>query len=215
MNINPNAIKILCYGDSNTWGYIPVTKQRYPVGVRWTGVLQQKLGQEYWIIEEGLNSRTTDLDDPTKPGKNGFAYLRPCLETHNPIDIIVLMLGTNDMKERFQREPKDIAGGIEKLILEIRTTALNDQGKAPKVILISPPLVDGSVAGVDEKYKGADQKSKQLAALYRKIAQEYDLEFIDCTQHASPSKKDGYHFEPEGHAALAQAIFEKITTIIA
>lgn len=211
MNINPNSARVLCYGDSNTWGYIPVTKQRYSVSVRWTGVLQQKLGQEYWIIEEGLNSRTTDLDDPTKPGKNGLTYLRPCLETHNPVDLIILMLGTNDMKERFQREPKDIVQGMEKLILEIQATARNAQGNVPRIILISPPLIDGSVAGVDEKYKGGDKKSQQLAPLYQEMAQKHALEFIDCTQHASPSKKDGYHFEPEGHAALAQVIFEKIT----
>ena len=97
MNTGPNAIKVLCYGDSNTWGRDPHGKGiRYPVNVRWTGLLQSKLGHDYDIIEEGLGGRTTVIDDPKREGRNGKTYLRPCLETHSPIDVITLMLGTND-----------------------------------------------------------------------------------------------------------------------
>lgn len=105
MNTNVNAKRVLCFGDSNTWGYIPASGKRHPVGIRWTTLLQEKLGSDFEVIEEGLNSRTTDMNDPKHVGKNGLAYLRPCLETHDPIDLIILMLGTNDMKERFNREP--------------------------------------------------------------------------------------------------------------
>ncbi|PIX76714.1 MAG: arylesterase, partial [bacterium (Candidatus Ratteibacteria) CG_4_10_14_3_um_filter_41_18] len=93
----------LCYGDSNTWGYIPATAKRYAVGCRWPGVLQKLLGDSWEVIEEGVNSRTTVFDDPKHIGKNGKTYLVPCLETHNPIDIVILYLGTNDLKERFNR----------------------------------------------------------------------------------------------------------------
>ena len=83
---------ILCYGDSNTWGYIPGTGNRYPRQVRWTGVLQNLLGEKFHVIEEGLNGRTTVMDDPTRIAKNGLPYLRPCLDSHAPIDLVVLML---------------------------------------------------------------------------------------------------------------------------
>ncbi len=210
MNTQLNATKILCYGDSNTWGYVPKSKSRYPVHTRWTGQLQVRLGPDYWVIEEGLNSRTTDLEDPTKSGRNGLTFLRPCLESHNPIDIVVMMLGTNDMKERFHREPADIAKAIERLINEIKATALNQNSETPQILLVSPPFVDGSVEGVNEKYRGADEKSHQLAPLYEQIARKHSLEFLDIALYVQPSKKDGYHFEPDGHSTMAQVVFEKI-----
>src|SRR5476651_2205463 len=103
MTTNPNAITVLCYGDSNTWGQKPDKSGRYPADIRWTGRLQQLLGNGYYIIEEGLGSRTTDLDYDKKSGRNGKIYLIPCLESHNPIDVVVLMLGTNDLKIEFDR----------------------------------------------------------------------------------------------------------------
>ncbi len=89
---------ILCYGDSNTWGYIPATAGRYPPDVRWPGVMRKLLGEKYNVIEEGLNGRTTVWEDPYKPGRNGLELLIPILDSHNPIDLVVVMLGTNDLK---------------------------------------------------------------------------------------------------------------------
>ena len=92
---------VLCYGDSNTWGYIGGTGERFAPEVRWPGVLQAALGGAYRVIEEGLNGRTTVFDDSIEEGRNGETYLRPCLQTHAPIDLVILMLGTNDLKRRF------------------------------------------------------------------------------------------------------------------
>ena len=89
---------ILCYGDSNTWGYIPVKCERYPFDVRWTGVLQQELGAEYRIIEEGLNARTTAYEDPWSYWRNGKDYLPACLISQKPLDLLIISLGTNDLK---------------------------------------------------------------------------------------------------------------------
>ena len=100
---------VLCYGDSNTWGYDPATRTRYPPHVRWTGVLATRLGAEYRVVEEGLNGRTTRWDDPIEPGRNGLTYLRPCIESHQPLDVIIIMLGTNDLKRRFDLSASDIA----------------------------------------------------------------------------------------------------------
>src|SRR6056297_2207238 len=111
--------RILCYGDSNTWGYVPLTGERYDETVRWTMLLQEKLGGDYKIIEEGLNGRTTVLDDPLEPGRNGLTYLGPCVQSQSPLDLVVLMLGTNDLKRRFSLAPEEIAMGLEKLVLAI------------------------------------------------------------------------------------------------
>src|SRR5688572_13370016 len=105
---------ILCFGDSNTWGYVPGTGKRYPRSERWPGVLQETLGNEFLIIEEGLNARTTTMDDPIRGGaiKNGLTYLRPCLESHAPIDLVLLLLGTNDLKHRFGLSAYDVAANV-------------------------------------------------------------------------------------------------------
>lgn len=210
MNINPTSKRILCFGDSNTWGYIPATGKRYPVGIRWTSLLQEILGNGYEIIEEGLNSRTTDIDDPKHKGKNGLTYLRPCLETHDPIDLIILMLGTNDMKERFDREPSRIVEGIENLVKEIKEFAVEEETIEPQVIIVSPPLVDETVEGVKEKYLGAGEKSTKLGELYGEVAKKFSYKFIDISKIVSSSKKDGYHLEPESHQKIADLFFNEI-----
>lgn len=211
MNINKDSVKVLCYGDSNTWGYIPGTGYRFPVDVRWTGLLQKTLGDSYEIVEEGLNSRTTNLNDPKSEGKNGKAYLLPCLQTHAQIDIVILMLGTNDMKERFARDPQQIAEGVEELVKMIRNLDLYVQEKQPRLILVSPILVDETVDGVKEKYLGAEEKSKQLGDLYKEVAERNNCEFINLVEHVQPSKVDGYHLAPESHKKIAE-LFHKVLT---
>src|SRR3989338_4272861 len=136
MNLNSNTKKIICYGDSNTWGCIPDSVERYSVGVRWTGLLQKMLGEDYEVIEEGLNGRTTVLDDPQveRIGKNGKTYLLPCLESQNPLDMVVVMLGTNDTKAKFNRTPQQIAEGLEELIRIIKDRAKDKAGKVPQII---------------------------------------------------------------------------------
>lgn len=213
MNINSNAIRILCFGDSNTWGFVPVTKERLPINLRWTGTLQKKLGNDFEIIEEGLNSRTTNTDDPDRPGKNGKTYLTPCLQTHNPLDFVVFMLGTNDLKEVFQRSPQQTASGAEDLLNLIKEYGRDKNSLPSKIIIISPPLVDEGVEGMRNYYLGAEEKSKQLGPLYKKLAQKYNCEFIDAAQIVTPSPKDGLHLEPADHQKLAEAVYSKIKSI--
>ena len=112
--------QVLCYGDSNTWGCVPLEDSedpvRFPRAERWTGVLQHELGPGYWIIDEGLNGRTTTRDDDAEPYRNGLAFLLPTLETHHPLDLVIVMLGTNDLKRRFDASPADIAAGAGELV---------------------------------------------------------------------------------------------------
>ena len=114
MNTNPKAIRVLAFGDSNTWGRVPGgdNNARFPLNIRWTGVLQELLGNEYEIIEEGLKGRTTNVNTHFKAGKNGKEYLLPCLESHKPLDFVILSLGSNDLKARYNRSPEDSAKEI-------------------------------------------------------------------------------------------------------
>jgi len=168
--MNKNKIKILCYGDSNTWGYVPLLSERYSSDVRWTGVLQNELGQDYLIIEDGLNGRTTDVDDPRpeRPGKNGKTSLIASIKENNPLDIIVLMLGTNDLKKIFNRTTDRITEGMRELIKVIKSNAIPNVLVNPIILLVSPPLVDESKKEISERYVGAGLTSKELAKSMRK-----------------------------------------------
>ncbi len=210
MNLNPAAIKILCYGDSNTWGQIPLGLGRYPADVRWTGLLQQKLGEKFEVIEEGLSGRNTRFDYPEGEGKNGLEYLLPCLETQNPIDVVIVFLGTNNLKENLNQTPAQIADSIRQLILIMKDKAWNQQKTAPKILLISPAIVDETVLTTQLEYRGAKAKSAALAAEYMKIATAENCPLLDLALLVQPSKKDGLHFEPEAHQVVAEAIFQQL-----
>jgi lysophospholipase L1-like esterase len=130
---------VLCYGDSNTWGYDPLTQARFPPEVRWTGVLAGCLGADYRVIEEGLNGRTTRWDDPIETDRNGLAYLRPCIESHQPLDLVVVMLGTNDLKQRFNLSASDIAQSAAGAAEAAYRFANGPEGRRTAVLLVAPP----------------------------------------------------------------------------
>src|SRR4051794_36747894 len=132
---------VLCYGDSNTWGYDPATRTRYPLEVRWTGVLANRLGLEYRVVEEGLNGRTTRWDDPIETGRTGLTYLRPCIESHQPLDLIIIMLGTNDLKRRFDLSASDIAQSAAELTDLAWRLGHEPDGSHAQVLLVAPPAV--------------------------------------------------------------------------
>jgi len=132
---------ILCYGDSNTWGYNPATQDRFSQDERSPGVLRQALGDGYEVIEEGLNGRTTVWDDPIEGYKNGKEYLIPCLETHRPLDLVAMLLGTNDLKVRFSLSAYDIANGAGVVVDIVQRSGAGPDEGAPKVLLMAPPPV--------------------------------------------------------------------------
>ncbi|MEY4394718.1 MAG: hypothetical protein RL595_1967 [Planctomycetota bacterium] len=204
---------ILCYGDSNTWGYIPGTGNRYPRQVRWPGVLQNLLGEKFHVIEEGLNGRTTVMDDPTRIAKNGLPYLRPCLDSHAPIDLVVLMLGTNDTKHRFGLSAFDISEGVAMLVNIIQQSAAGLNNRAPAILLVSPVVLDPA----PEKsalFEGAAQKSRELAGHIENVAKANRCAFLDASLHTGVSPIDGIHLDEEGHQALGHAIAQKIQHLV-
>ena len=201
---------ILCYGDSNTWGYIPGSATRYARHQRWTGILHRTLGEDFIVIEEGLNSRTTVLDDPTKPFKNGKDYLIPCLDSHAPLDLVILMLGTNDLKHRFSMSAFDIGANVATLLGLVKQSACSCSGGAPQVLLMAPPPV-GKLTAVGstnfpEIFRGAEEKSKTLGQIYRKFAQEAGAAFLDTAEVIVSSDVDGIHFEADEHRKLGEAV---------
>jgi lysophospholipase L1-like esterase len=205
---------ILCYGDSNTWGYDPASGQRFPPDVRWTGVLARDLGDRYRVIEEGLSGRTTRWDDPIAAGRNGLTYLAPCLESHEPLDMVLIMLGTNDLKQRFHLSASDIAESAGGLAGIAKTAALNAAGVPAHVLLIAPPAVT-TLTNLDEMFAGAEPKSRLFSRYYRMAAGWNGASFFDAGSAIASSPLDGIHFEADAHRVLGQALANEVRSAFA
>jgi lysophospholipase L1-like esterase len=204
---------ILCFGDSNTWGYNAQAGQRYPYHQRWTGVLARTLGEGFMVIEEGLNGRTTVWDDPIENVKSGLSYLPTCLRSHKPLDLVILMLGTNDLKARFSLTPFDIAAGVSNLVQVILASQCGPHDNAPQILLAVPPPLDP----VDEfsvMFLGAREKSFQLPEFYSQVAAEFGCTLLDCGKILSVDPLDGIHLDLEAHRTLGLSFVEKVTSIL-
>lgn len=197
--------RVLCFGDSNTWGYDPRSQDRYDDQTRWTRILARALGSDYEIIEEGLNGRTTVWDDPIEGYKNGYSYLIPCLESHCPLDLVVILLGTNDLKMRFSVSASDIAASAGVLVSVVYQSLAGRDGKAPPVLLMAPPPV-AKLTDYAEMFEGAEAKSLKLGARYLAVAQELGCAFLDTSEIIVSSPLDGIHWEASEHAKLGQAV---------
>lgn len=202
--------RILCYGDSNTYGYIAGGMgRRYSSFIRWTCQLQTLLGDDYIIIDEGCSGRTAEADPPDEHFKNGTAYLDTSLHTHRPVDFVILMLGTNDLKTAYHKSAEMIASSIGRMIAEIHDYLLLKQGFAPQVLLMSPASLSMSVLSGDfSDTFGYDSvmNSKKLAKLYAKIAEKTGSLFLDIDPFTEVSSVDGVHLTEESHTALAHKL---------
>jgi len=207
---------ILCFGDSNTWGYNARMKERYSRNERWTGVLRQELGDGYEIIEEGLNGRTTVWEDPIEGHKSGKEYLIPCLESHQPIDLVTIMLGTNDLKKRFSLflSAFDIANSAGVLVDIALRSGSGPGGGAPKVLLMAPPKV-GKLTEFAEMFEDAEVKSRKFSQHYRRIVNDHGCEFLDTSQIVTSSDIDGIHLELSEHQKLGKAVAALVKKILA
>lgn len=203
-------INILCFGDSNTFGTNP-SGGRWARDQRWTGILQERLGSGYYMIEEGLGGRTATAEDFLEGDRNGLRHLPIALHSHRPLDLVILMLGTNDMKHRFGLLPEDIALGAAKLGRIVETYEYGPNYPIPKVLLVSPIWIGEGVEHSNFTGFSADAAdvSHRLAPLYQAYAKEYGWLYLDAASVAKASSLDMLHMEQEGHLALALAI-EKI-----
>jgi len=204
---------IVCYGDSNTWGADPARNGRFDHQTRWTGVMARLLGDDYRVIEEALNGRTTIVDDPIRPNRNGLTYLLPCLESHHPFDLVTIMLGTNDLKQRFNRTAADIGESVSLLAEMARNTPFGPGDANPKVLIICPPPV-ARLTDYDGMFAGAVEKSRELARYYELAATWAGCEFLNAGDYIRSSDLDGIHFEASEHAKLGQAVAGKVREML-
>ncbi|MCP1110353.1 SGNH/GDSL hydrolase family protein [Ohessyouella blattaphilus] len=206
---------ILCYGDSNTYGLMPDLKNRYPRDIRWTGVLQQLLGGEHYVIEEGLGGRTTIWDDPIEGNKNGKKYLLPCLDSHKPLDLVIVILGTNDLKRRFSLTSYDVALSMGNLLDSISATNAGVDEKSPKVLLVAPvPMKDVDNEVMNLIFENSEERSKKLVDYFKAIAKSKEVEFLDVSDKVEISKEDGVHYSARGHRQMAELVAKKIREIL-
>jgi lysophospholipase L1-like esterase len=204
------ARTVLVYGDSNSHGTKPMQsllrQERFGPTERWPGVMAAALGPGWRVIEEGLPGRTTVHPDPVSGlHKNGLAVLPAVLESHAPVDLVVLMLGTNDLKARFGLPPVEIAVGVEQLVRHIRQGVTGPGGAPPALLLVCPPAV--TEAGcLAEIFAGGAAKAGRLAGYYAEVAERWGAGFVDAGVVIGPSPVDGVHLEAEAHAVLGAHI---------
>ncbi len=201
---------IVCFGDSNTHGYCAATGGRYDETERWTKLLQQMLGEEYLILEEGLSGRTTTFDDPIHESLSGLDYLYPCLMSHEPVDLLVIMLGTNDTKERFGASAGCIALGLKRLIAKaVAATDCWRDGK-PRILVVAPKNIDKryeETLVVNTMGFGCAEKSAKIPSEFQKIAELMGCAFLDANTVVSEQNHiDFMHLTKEGHQELAEAL---------
>ena len=205
---------ILCYGDSNTWGMVPMTTlnsaSRHEPPDRWPLVMQDELGPDYAVIEEGLNGRTTVFDDPIDGAhKNGLTYFLPCLESHAPLDLVIILLGSNDLKSRYGLTPYDIAAGAGRLVKMVSGDVRGQNGSPPEVLLVCPSRL-GPLELFSDVFAGGRAKSEELPAHYRKVAEENGCHYLDAGDHVISSSIDGLHLDAVQQHALGRAMAGKV-----
>lgn len=202
-------MKILCFGDSNTFGYIPGGAGRYDKRIRWPGRLQRLLGSRFQIVEEGVCGRTNAFEDRTCPGRRGLDNIGGDMELYGPIDLLVVMLGTNDCKVQFQASAEKIAEGLEQILKKAGGEAL----KPFQTLVIAPACLKETVAEGDFGFEfdlDSVETSKRLAGTFREVAERYGCLFLDASEVTEVSDIDGVHLEEPGHEALAKAVAEVI-----
>ena len=210
--------KIICFGDSNTHGYNSKTMGRFSEDERWTKLLGKYLGEGYDVVEEGLEGRTACFDDPLFEGLCAYHYLYPCLMTHKPVDLLIIMLGTNDVKARFSATPENVAKGMDRLVQKALDTTVAFRNK-PNVLLICPPPIEDGYQETfvfGEMGENCVEKSRALAPLYKEVANLKGIHFLDAgsIEGVDMYPYDHMHLSLDAHKNLAQYLANAIPDMI-
>mgnify|MGYP001188610078 FL=1 len=202
---------ILCYGDSITWGYDPVSGMRFRYEDTWPAVMERSLGSDYKVISEALVGRTTCWDLPYAPYRNGKEYLPMLLESHSPIDLVIIMLGVNDLMQQLGKSADDSAWGLLALIRETLSPLFG--GKPPQILIAAPPSL-GMLSDFDKlAFAGKEEESKKLALCQKSVAETALCHFIDSNRFVKACDTDGVHLLPDQLKILGEAIAEKVRSI--
>ena len=206
--------RIVCFGDSNTWGYRAGIGGRFDENTRWTGRLQKLLGDEYVVVEEGQNGRTTVFEDRVENRMAGLDYLWPCMESQSPFDLIIIMLGCNDTKTYFGATARNIADGAARLVRMAAASTFGPENGHPQVLLVAPARIEFNETLDGLFGEQSAEKSKGFSREFARAAQETGCHFFDASTCAEPSPADGLHLTEESHAALAQALCREVKAIL-
>ncbi|MBQ7145854.1 MAG: lipolytic enzyme, G-D-S-L [Lachnospiraceae bacterium] len=213
---------IVCFGDSNTHGYCADPADcadggdRFNETERWTCLLQQQLWPDYLILEEGLSGRTTVFPDALHESMSGLDSIYSCLMSHEPVDLLIIMLGTNDTKERLGANAAVIGIGLERLVMKAKTVPAWRNGQ-PRILIIAPPHIGEGLYRRPEGEpmgKGCPEKSRALAEKFAQVAENQDCCFLDAEGVAEFNQIDCMHLSRKGHAQLAAKLAEMIPDIV-
>jgi len=212
---NLKTKRVLCYGDSNTWGWVPSSmgSKRYDLNNRWPGVLQNILGKDYEVIEEGLGARTTMFDDPRPefPLRNGAETLPVILASHSPLNFVILMLGTTDSKEMLNLTVENITDGMRKLIKIVKDSKNLDGCSSPKILIVVPAIVKEEADFASTLFKDGTSKTKSLIDSYKKLAEEENVYYLNPTSDVKVDSFEGVHMDNENHKKLGVLIAKIIS----
>jgi len=209
--------QILVYGDSLSWGIVPGTRARHPVEVRWPCVLERRLvaaGHAVRVIEDCLNGRRTVWDDPFKAGRNGLQGLAQRIELNSPLALVALMLGNNDFQSMHPHHAWHAAQGVAALVGAIRTAPIEPGMPVPRVLIVASPPVTSPAGAMVDKFRGADEKCRGLAAELEKVAAQEACAFFDAGRVARCSTTDGVHLDAVDHLALGEALADFIPALL-
>lgn len=213
--------RILCYGDSNTWGADPDGGPRYDENTRYTKVLGSLLGKDYEIVEEGLPGRTSVYDTDVDAFVNGKTYLYPCLSSHAPLDLVIIMLGTNDLSTGCKVNAYYAAAGVERLVNLIRHWSIDLRVVCPKILIVSPPLLCANSCRNESQaflrqvfdYNWCASESKHFREHYQELARTRDCDFLAAEDYTETGS-DGIHLTKESHRRLAEALHSKVKRLL-
>lgn len=207
--------QVLLYSDSLSWGIVPGRRRRLPFAERWAGVMEAALlaeGHAVRVIEDCLNGRTTVLDDPARPGRNGLHGLAQRIEAHSPLALVILMLGTNDFQSMFEHNARDAAQGVARLVEAINTAPIEPGMPAPAVLIVVPPAIRMPAGPMAAKFAGAPAKAEGLARAYQAVGDALGCAVFDANTVTSASRIDGIHLDADQHLALGEAMAKVVRT---
>ncbi|MFT3799039.1 SGNH/GDSL hydrolase family protein [Microbacterium sp.] len=215
----PTTKHILVYSDSLTWGIVPTTRQRLPFERRWPGVLYAELNaggdERVRLTEDCLNGRRTAFDDPYKPGRNALNGVQQVIEAQSPLDLVIVLLGTNDFPSMHDHRPWHSATGTGALINAIRTAPIEPGMPVPPILVVAPPQLDNPRGPIGPKFEGGDLASRGLAEALRRVSEETGCAFFDSNTATTSSKRDGVHLDADQHETLGKAIAPLVAELLA
>lgn len=199
--------QILVYSDSLTWGIIPGTRNRLPFDRRWPGVMELALrdkGQNVRVIEDCLNGRRTVWEDPFKPGRNGLAGLEQRIEINSPLDLVILMLGTNDLQNMHNNTAWHAAQGVAALVTAIKQAPIEPGMPSPPILIVAPPVITGAKGPMTNKFSDAAARCAGMPEFLRDVAEQSGCNFFDSNSVIGASKVDGIHLDEPEHSILGE-----------